>query len=501
LTSIRVSKVTMVRRQGCGLIAAALCTCLLLAVAASPALGAKGHGQRHRPSPGALDRSFGSKGKVIGFAAETPAETRMDPIARPHTTDFALGPGGTIAVAVGTTVAEFGPNGKLLRDFGEGGRVSVTVPGGEFALAGIAIDGRGRVLVAGTMTPIPVQAMQGPGQSLSVIPTRAVVLRYTPTGALDPSFGLGGILVSDLGAPHPFELPDLPGPRYTFPQAAVSLTGIALDGLERPVLSGFWVARPAYCYAGPTLFRHALAARLDQTGHLDPNFGTAGLSAAPGEPANVSGTGPGVSLDPLPLEGQTILTVVSDECLRDEAPTVTLDQLGDDGALNPAFGAAGKVEPGVETTPSTTLDPQGRILVAATMDKYGKPTIRLRRFRSDGSFQRNLGDRSLGEKMHPGVWATRLGVDARSRPLLLTTFLAPKERRVNRFKLERLKPNGATDRRFGRNGATSVGFGALAWVTPAAVAVDSRGRILIVGHREVKDRPDLAGFAIARFLP
>jgi hypothetical protein len=96
------------------------------------------------------------------------------------------------------------------------------------------------VLIAGTTKPILEYGLTG--QPLAgPLPTLATIRRYLPNGQLDPGFGAGGILSTNLGAPPPtFE-----GSPYA--SSAVAVVGIAVDRTSRPIVTGSAVSEVGRC--------------------------------------------------------------------------------------------------------------------------------------------------------------------------------------------------------------------------------------------------------------
>jgi uncharacterized delta-60 repeat protein len=496
----------MMRRQGCGHISAA-CACLILALALPVGASAA------KPKAGQLDRGFGHGGKIIGPLVATAPSLNL--ATRTENMATALGPEGTIAVAVNNTLFEYGPDGKPRRDFGKNGRLTISLPGQVFELAGVAIDAKGRILVAGTSTPAPRQWMLPPGQfETKVIATDAAVIRYSPDGKLDRSFANNGAFVSDLGLPHPTDSvmdPIKVRPvDYTFPAASVHLTGIALDQKERPVLSGDWVRRGSECYVStPVWERSAFAARLGHSGRLDAGFGSGGVSNVLANPAgNLEDGSPRtdeIALEPNPANGRMTFTVLAGACLRGTSEVGSLIRLDEAGAADQGFGLAGRqnLELQIEShqPPSVAIDPRGRTLVAELKEaQFGAGAgggVLVRRFAPDGRSQQVLSSpaRFSGSFGFPAI-----GVDSQSRPLLLTPVSPANSTRLwNPLRLKRLKANGKPDRRFGDAGTTTVGFGKASQVTASNVILDSRGGILVAGFRRVKHHPLFSSFALARF--
>jgi uncharacterized delta-60 repeat protein len=139
-----------------------------------------------RLADGSPDLSFGSSGVRI-FAFDQGGSNFDASLAS------ALQPDGRIVMAgreTGPTSEE--PeverplqNGNLDPSFGTGGRVVISLdlsPGGNDGVRSIALQDNGRIVLAGS-------AQREPGGSKA-----AIIVRLLPNGALDPSFGSGGIV-------------------------------------------------------------------------------------------------------------------------------------------------------------------------------------------------------------------------------------------------------------------------------------------------------------------
>lgn len=175
---------------------------------------------------GGLDRGFGRRGRATVDLGGIDLGTAL-----------ALGRDGRIVVAGATTegdgdmaVARLRPDGRPDAGFGVRGRRRVDAGGADVAHA-VAIDRRGRIVLAGTTSA-------GGGD--------LVVARLRPGGALDRGFGPRGIRRVDLGgADEGFDM--------------------AIDGVGRIVVAG---------RGGP---RRAMAVvRLQPDGALDRRFGGGG---------------------------------------------------------------------------------------------------------------------------------------------------------------------------------------------------------------------------------
>jgi uncharacterized delta-60 repeat protein len=243
---------------------------------------------------GALDPSFGAGGKVV-----------VDSRSSEYANALAVGPDGTLVVA-GTSfapgtqkcaVARFTASGKLDPSFGTSGRV-LTVFGYSCEAAGILTQPDGKIVIAGSVASTDTGGFMlaryssdgtldpsfGAGgrtstdfdyersesaNALAIQPdgrlvaagaiygtskydsTRFALARYTTAGALDPSFGDGGKVITDLGS----------SPRTGEHQATARAVAIQPDG--------------KIVAAGSSLGDFALT-RYTSDGNLDPNFGRGG---------------------------------------------------------------------------------------------------------------------------------------------------------------------------------------------------------------------------------
>src|SRR5439155_8040492 len=131
---------------------------------------------RYKPD-GALDQTFGNQGTVIQRIGNGGGEGARALIIQPD---------GKILVAGSTelsgrevsTVVRFLPNGSLDRTFGTDG-IAIFYVGSSSRACGLATQNDGRILVSGTV-------QNGKHSEFGL-------LRLTPDGSLDGTFGKGGI--------------------------------------------------------------------------------------------------------------------------------------------------------------------------------------------------------------------------------------------------------------------------------------------------------------------
>ncbi len=157
----------------------------------------------------------------------------------------AAAPDSELVAANDRRVLRYRADGRPRRYFGGNGRAVIPTPAGmSFQLAGVEVDSRGRVLVAGTTEPIG--ATDGSRYS------RVTVYRFMPNGKLDASFGRRGLAGRQLGP--------------------VEATGLAVDSRNRPVLTGLSALTPSACDTTPVYLNTTVVARLTTSGAPDPTF-------------------------------------------------------------------------------------------------------------------------------------------------------------------------------------------------------------------------------------
>ena len=128
---------------------------------------------------GSIDSSFGSAGQVtidIGSAAESfPAAATLQSNGSILVAGVCVGGGGTEHGCL----ARYTTAGVLDSSFGSGGTITTSISSGGEQLGAILIDSIGNILVGGTVS--------GP-----FVGAESFVLRYTPNGVADVTFGSAG---------------------------------------------------------------------------------------------------------------------------------------------------------------------------------------------------------------------------------------------------------------------------------------------------------------------
>ena len=344
-----------------------------------------------------LDRQFGSNG--LGRLPKT-----FDDSA-----GLALDGDGRVLVAGEGGISALLPSGLINSSFGTAGVAKPTVPPqvavgrGGLELSSIAIDNQGRAVVVGDS-----YSEESPGV------VHPLVERFSPTGQVEGDFSS--------------QLP-----------AGADLQQVAIDSAGRIVIKGKATDRSG---------ERDFLARLEESGRTDPSFGNTGLRTLP-EVAHwytetrlqrswAIGPDDAISVAIKRGRGQSLL------------------QLNSGGARVGTFGEAG-----VRPFPSRTVlgplvDPLGRLITWSKIEgvEHRLPNgILIHRLNRDGSADRGFGRHGLIELRIPRLYSAELALDESGHILvaaLLKSQIPGSEGRE--LALYRLREDGRIERSFGRDG-------------------------------------------------
>jgi uncharacterized delta-60 repeat protein len=447
---------------------------------ASAKKGASLKAEPKQSSAGSLDTSFGKGGKAtLAFPSEEAGSAGH--------LEMAAAPGGKIVVAGSTKVTQLLPSGKPDPGFGRGGSVTIERPAGRtFVLADVAVDSRGRILLAGSARPQPSNSTPDPLLSL------AMVVRLMPDGSLDSSFGKEGTLISDLG----IEPPKIGTTRYI--GSAVGLRSVVVDSQDRPVLSGGSVSEVVSCSAGGA--EHAISTgfvgRLTDSGALDPSFGEGGLRQI-------------VDFSSFEQDSftpsETLLTLGSRgfQCVGTSGSGVVLTSFGFGGSLDPNFGFAGFRSVGLGSVRAITVAPSGKIVLLSGRRGGKKKSQLVVRLLADGGLDPGFGRTGrVVVLLHRGDALTSVAVDGSGRLLFAGRASRPVRKSGvlrSTFLLARMKAKGTFDRTFGQRSSVRTGFGGPSSSGATQVMIAGKGLILVGGEISSSQLPTGGGFALARY--
>jgi uncharacterized delta-60 repeat protein len=398
---------------------------------------------------GKLDPSFGDGGVVTvprpaggvfvlsGVAVDSLGRVVLVGLTRPLPTNSTPDPVISFATVMrfdagGKPDPTFGTDGMLITDLGLGAPVSGTgiYPGPSVGLRSVVIDPQNRIVLSGGY----VTEVGKCGRSVD---SKGFIARLTESGALDPTFGSGGIralgTIASLGQLAPFSGGYLTagtgGPFCTEPEGPGQLlTAFNSDG---NLNSGF------ASFSFRTLKTVAPIAM-----SVTPSDKVLLL----GEPQSKRIYHKVARVE----EGKKVIKRVS-RTIRYQV----VERLLPSGAFDPGFSRIGSAK---------YLDPEA------------------------GSFTDLAAD--VGERTYlVGSDGKRVSPSPHNQILRRT------------FVLDRLTPKGTYDRTFGNRGKVTTGFGGPSSAIATQVALDAKGRILVGGSIITPQLQSGGGFAIARYLP
>ena len=380
---------------------------------------------------GTVDSNFGTGGIVK--RAVSPHQDEA--------TGIAVQPDGRIVV-VGTsdvhsaadfTVARYNADGTPDSTFGAGGLVKTSV-GSSASAESVALQADGRIVVAGTS--------HGGTTSYDF-----ELVRYQSDGALDGSFGSGGLLTSDFGSTSDFA------------------RAVAVQADGRILAAGF-------SSGGMVNF---LVARYNSDGMPDGTFGDGG-SVMTGFVGPASAIGNDVIAVTNQSDGKLVVAGYTSDATGSH---IGLARYNGDGTLDLDFGDAGLASTDFSDVGySLAMQADGRILVAGAT--FGETAtgqdFLVARFNTDGTVDTFFGNvgRVTTDFGSTFEYATDIAVGQDGRILVLG-FTYP----GYDFLLARYMPDGALDDSFSGDGYVTTDFGG--FEEPTAILIQPDGLIVAVG--------------------
>ena len=384
---------------------------------------------------GDLDPAFGTGGRV----------TTLFPNGSYATALATLPDGGIVAVGAAAgpsvkgefAVARYGTDGALDPGFDEDGMVTTAIAGGGDEARSVAVQPNGRIVVAGTDSR-----------------RRFAIVRYLSDGELDQSFGVDGIVRTDLTTGE-----DIGYDVAIQADGKIVVVGSAATGTEFAIV------------------------RYRRGGGLDGTFGEGGsVLVARGDRAR------SVALDP---DGRIVVAGYN-------ARGLLVVRLLQDGRPDASFGGDGIVDRIVtQILPlAVALQPNGKIVVAGDYDIFRTGIARLTgdgrldpAFAGDGVRSVRFG---AGEQNFTG-----LAVQDDGR-ILAVGHVGPHEFGdpvVPRIILARFLRTGALDASWGGDGKVSTTFPGGA--SASGIALQQDGKPVVAGEAGAGDA---WGFALARYI-
>jgi uncharacterized delta-60 repeat protein len=281
------------------------------------------------------------------------------------------------------------------------------------------------------------------------------VARYAVDGQLDPSFGNGGRVTIGFGG------------------LADEATGVAVQPDGRIVVGG------------TSNFGRIALARLNPDGSPDTTFGSNGTVVVDAP------TGSSEQLAALALAPDGKIVTAGNRI----APQVFLvARFGSNGALDASFGSGGKVTTSFGTAfalgRAVAVQPDGRIIAAGTQGG-GTQSFALARYNVDGSLDSGFG--SAGRVTTDFDFFAGVGGVAVT-PAGQIVAAGSTSGATTRFALARYNSNGDLDPTFGAGGKVT----SFAAAGASALALEPDGKIVAAGFATVGASGD-RDFAVARY--
>jgi uncharacterized delta-60 repeat protein len=398
---------------------------------------------------GKPDPSFGNDGVVsvprpkggvfvlTGVAVDSLGRVVLAGLTRPLPTNSTPDPVISSATVMrfdadGKPDATFGTDGLLITDLGLGSPAAQggTYSGPSVGLRSVVVDSQNRIVVSGGYVTELAKCERS-------VNSKGFVARLTQSGALDPTFGAGGIR---------------------------ALGTIASLGQLAPFSGGYLTAGTGgpFCSAaeGPA----QLLTAFNDVGNLNSAFASFSFRTLKSvTPIAMSVTPTGKIL----LLGTEQHKRIYHKVARIEKGKKVIKSVGKEiryqvivrllpsGAFDPGFSRTGSAK---------FLDPESGTFSALTADEGERTYL--------------VGN--LGKRVSPSP----------HNQTLRRTFV-----------LGRLTPKGNYDHSFGNRGKVNTGFGGPSSAMATQVTVDAIGRILVGGSVITPELASGGGFAIARYLP
>jgi uncharacterized delta-60 repeat protein len=420
---------------------------------------------------GSLDTTFSTDGKVITEFAD------MNPVAA-WATVVVIQPNGKIVAAGRTegwayttgysyTLARYNVDGSPDSSFSMDGKVIAGTSSSLDEANALVLQSNGALVVAGATANDAL-----PDFSL---------MRYTPGGTLDISFGTGGRVHTDLAAGND----------------VVKALAFQSDGKI--------VAVGSSQVGGGSDFT---LARYMADGTLDLGFGTGGRVTT-----DFLGTGDEANAALLQPDSK-IVAVGSYNSASSVNGGFALARYNPDGSLDHSFGGSGKVTTSLGDSAlgvlyAATLQPDGKIVVAGTQMfgdcmHYCGSYYAVARYNPDGTLDADFSGDGLVVLTETNQYERARAVAVQSDGKIViagVTYLGP-GRGLNDFGMARLNGDGSIDTGFGDNGKVHTDF-AEEIDEAYALALQPDGKIVVAGSagRAGCSNSYCGLFGLVRYLP
>lgn len=403
------------------------------------------------PSGGTLDPAFGSDGKTVADFGSMSAQAHAE----------ALQPDGKIVLAGSVHDPAQGDNFSLLRlgsdgkpdtGFGTDGKVSTDFGGKNDSAEAVAIQPNGDIVAAGTSHGTAT------GDNIAVA-------RYTPVGKLDPAFGTGGQVSTDLGT------------------RADHANAVALQPDGKIVVAGSTLD------ADPAQGENFAVVRYNPNGTLDSSFGRDGKVST--DFGGKNDDDEAVAIEP---NGDVVVAGTSHGAANGD--NIALARYTPNGALDPSFGEGGRVSTDLGTKAdhgnAMVVQSDGRILVAGSTqdpDPAQGENFTVVRYLANGKQDTAFGEKGKVSTDFGGKADDAQGVALEPNGDIVVTGTSHGTDTGDNIAMARYTSDGVLDTGFGTGGKVSTDLGTKA-DHGNAVAIQKDGRIVIVGTTQSPEHKD-----------
>jgi uncharacterized delta-60 repeat protein len=321
------------------------------------------------------------------------------------------------------------------------------------------------------------------------------MLRFLPNGLLDPSFGQGGIVETDLG----LSPPEGSEGQLLGTHPAIQATGIAVDSQGRIVVTGGTADRLGesceHDSFAPVGVGAGFVARFTNDGAPDPDFGKDGLFGGHDLRENPLGaetiSEPTVS----PNGVVTYRSTLAYPC-EPRQSRIGIAQLTPAGGTRAAFGDRGAI---TGRYLAVVGEQDGSVVALREPGRLGREAFRaeVARIAPDGSPDRSFGNGGhLTLTLGPSLFTTldSLAVDRQGSILVGGTLVSGKEPAAV---LLEVSPHGKWEKNFGPHGRVVTKISGLPELGPSSLFFDSRGRPVTL---HLHSKSGHTGLVVARYL-
>jgi len=357
------------------------------------------------------------------------------------------------AAATDVTVTVYGPPGSLDTSFGAGGKLMMPAGAGDDYANAMVVQPDGKLVIAG-------RGAEHLGDF--------ALIRLDRDGQLDPTFGNGGRVLTDLAG------------------ASDTINAIALQADGKIVVAG--------TTTGTGTSVDFAVARYLASGELDASFGSGGkVVTALGADAD---TAYALLIQP---DGKIVVGGDSNRGSNQSGLDFAVVRYTPAGALDAGFGTGGVVltpiaaNGGRDSVYALALQPvdgEARIVAAG-----GEGDFSVVRYRSDGALDASFGG---GDGKVSNLFGATIGA-ARALAVTPTGNLAIAGHAHHDFAVAQLTTEGALDPLFGTGGKVLTAVTTTNWDEAQAIAVDTSGKLVVAGWA-FEGGSSAGNFAVVRYL-